>query len=122
MKKAVVIAATLNGGVQDVLWCMEADPAAVDVVYLACQRKLTAESFANIPSKEQPTYEELEGYKQTTRSSPDIAWGERYPELCAWLTDYENNRKRRERDGGLDDRPINARSLSSGAFNYARGQ
>jgi hypothetical protein len=98
---------------------MEADPDAVDIIFLACQRKLTAESMGNIPASEQPTYEELAGYAQTSISEPNIAWTDRYPELCMWMTDYENNRKRKERD---NDRStgFGSDSIMNGRFDFKR--
>jgi hypothetical protein len=51
-----------------------------------------------IPAGEQPTEDDLRGYIPRTQSEPDLAWGDLYPQLCAWMNDRENKRKRKERE------------------------
>lgn len=61
-----------------------------------------AEQLANIPANDLPALEELDGYRGRTAFKPSLAWSNRFNELCAWVSDYEESKKRaaeeRERD------------------------
>jgi hypothetical protein len=83
---------------------------------MACRAAASA-SLAGIPSKEQPTYEDLDGYKSTHAPVPDIAYSDRYIELCAWLNDHEARRRQKDRD----EIPESQKGNSLSQFDYHRG-
>lgn len=62
-------------------------------MYLACVRAQAAEALANIPSKHQPTSEDLEGYTARYEASDDLAWSDKLTHLLAWLSDYSAAQK-----------------------------
>ena len=88
----------MGGGVDTFLWCLESEQTLVEVVYLACCRSSVADAMASIPYAEHPSRESLEGYRQLYEPPEDLAWSELYPELCAWLSDREIRKKRKDVD------------------------
>lgn len=76
---------------------LEYDQSIIDVLYTLCNRDMAQEALAAIPFKDQPTKEYLESYIPRSRQvSEDLAWGEYYPQLVAWLSDREDARRRKE--------------------------
>jgi hypothetical protein len=82
---------------------------------MACNRANAAEALANIPTAEQPTSDELEGYVQVFPGNPSIAWGDKFVQLCAWLNDYDVRRRRKEKPESQFDNPNDV-----GRYNFAR--
>lgn len=81
-------------------------------------RAQAAESIANMPPAEQPTADDLEGYIQMTTPDEDLAWGDKFSELCAWLNDKEYKRKRKAIEEA--DRPTSSSQTGIGRFNFTR--
>lgn len=87
------------------MWALEADPYQVDVVFYACNRAMTSEAYANIPASDRLTEEEVKQYEPRYSPKEDLAWGPYFPNLCAYLSDYEikQNRKGQEQaKSGMD--------------------
>lgn len=85
----------------------------LETLFLVVNRAQTAEAYANIPVEDQPSEEMLRDYgygNYPHLSNP--AWGKYFPQLCAWINDYEV-KKRRKANKPTDGIP----SFDNGGFN-----
>lgn len=75
-------------------------------------RAAASASLGMVPYNEQPTPDDLEGYMQRFPPKQDLAWGDQYPQLCAWLADREARKAKDANEEASHD--------SQGSFNFRR--